>query len=78
MTGCQDIVSFACTLRGMQLPAFVANAPTTVIGFVRNRRRGLSYLVGTVGGVFLVGKYAIRKMGEMAEIARRDTLDKEK
>lgn len=62
----------------MLLPSFVLNAPANVAGYVRNRRRGLSYIAGTVGGIYLVGKYAIRKMGEMAELARRDALEREK
>lgn len=75
----RGFASFACSLPEMQLlPTFVANAPASVASFVQRRRYGLSYLVGTVGGVYLVGKYAIRKMGEMAELARRYTLEREK
>ena len=60
----------------MQLP--FANAPRRVFDFVNDRRRGLLTVATTISAIYFVGKYAIEKMSEMAELARKDTIDRDK
>lgn len=62
----------------MKIPTFLTNAPGSVIDFVRRRRTGLSIVVGTIGTAYYVGKYAITKMSEMAQLAQSQALDREK
>jgi len=62
----------------MQLPQFVTNAPSSVYGFVRRRQRAVGVIAGTVGALYLAGKFVLGKMSEMAELARTEGLDREK
>lgn len=60
----------------MKLP--FALPTLSVPAFISNRRKTLTWVAGTVGGVYVLGQWGFRKMGEMAERARQEGLDKDK
>ncbi|SCZ92373.1 BZ3500_MvSof-1268-A1-R1_Chr5-2g07815 [Microbotryum saponariae] len=46
--------------------------------FFQKRRRGLTWVVGTIGGAYLVGQWGMKKMGEFAERQRKEGIEKDK
>ncbi|SCV72447.1 BQ2448_3984 [Microbotryum intermedium] len=45
--------------------------------FIQKRRRGLAWVVGSIGGAYLVGQWGMKKMGEFAERQRKEGIDQE-
>lgn len=56
----------------------LAAVPNGMADFVTRRKRTFTWLAGTVGGAYLLGKWGIAQVGQVAERARRDNLDKDK
>lgn len=56
----------------------LAAIPSGVSSFVSNRRRPLTWVAGTVGGVYLLSQWGMKKMGEVADKNRRDGIDQDK
>ncbi|GAA6018858.1 hypothetical protein JCM10207_000265 [Rhodosporidiobolus poonsookiae] len=59
------------------LVSLPASALSSTASFFVNRRRGFAYAAGTVGAAYLAGKWALAKVGEQAEKARREGWGKE-
>ncbi|SGY69340.1 BQ5605_C004g03000 [Microbotryum silenes-dioicae] len=45
--------------------------------FFQKRRRGLTWVIGTIGGAYLVGQWGMKKMGEFAERQRKEGIEKD-
>jgi hypothetical protein len=56
----------------------LTSIPSGISSFLSKRRRSLTWIAGTVGGAYLLGQWGLKKMGDLAEKARRETLDKDK
>ncbi|KAK4046006.1 peroxin [Microbotryomycetes sp. JL201] len=55
----------------------LASVPSGVSSFVNNRRKTLSWVAGTVGGAYVLSKWTLRKVGEVADTQRRQTIDRD-
>ncbi|KAK4046523.1 peroxin [Microbotryomycetes sp. JL221] len=55
----------------------LASVPSGVGTFVNNRRKTFSWIAGTVGGAYVLSKWTIKKIGEVAENNRKQTIDRD-
>ncbi|GAA5916335.1 hypothetical protein JCM6882_001085 [Rhodosporidiobolus microsporus] len=49
-----------------------ASALSSTASFLTARRRGFAYAAGAIGGAYLAGRWALEKVGESAERARKE------
>jgi hypothetical protein len=56
----------------------LASVPNGMADFVARRKGTFTWFAGSIGGAYLLGRWGIAKVGQVAERARRDNLDKDK
>lgn len=45
--------------------------------FLANRRRGLTYTAGAIGGAYVLGQWAVQRVVESAEKGRKENWERE-